>query len=177
MENAVLRNLIKGCLRNEKKHQKKLYEAFYSFACSIALRYASDREEASVIMNNGFYSAFTGLSDYKETTAFTEWLRYFMVQASVKHYLDKKPFPALVPGPKTDGMDSIPYNLEDGFSYNSGIKMLHQLPNLCRIVFNLFVIEGYGHEKIADLLDISTYTSQAVLTSAREKLNSLMSVE
>jgi RNA polymerase sigma-70 factor (ECF subfamily) len=55
--------------------------------------------------------------------------------------------------------------------------MLHQLPNLCRIVFNLFVIEGYEHEKIAGLLNISAYTSQAVLTSARNKLSSLMSVE
>src|SRR5882757_10768854 len=105
MQNAVLRDLIKGCLRNEKKHQKKLHEAFYSFACSIALRYASDREEASVIMNNGFYSAFTCLSDYKETTAFTEWLRYFMVQASVKHYLDQRQFPARVPELKTVDMD------------------------------------------------------------------------
>ncbi|MDB5025337.1 MAG: polymerase subunit sigma-24 [Mucilaginibacter sp.] len=177
MEDAVLRDLIKGCLRNEKKHQKKLYKAFYSFACSIALRYASDREEASIIMNKGFYSAFTSLSDYKETMAFKEWLHYFMVQASIKHYLDKRQLPAPVPGSKTDDMDSNPHHLEDGFSNSNGIKMLHQLPNLCRIVFNLFVIEGYEHEKIAGLLDISAYTSRVVLTSARKKLSSLMSVE
>jgi RNA polymerase sigma factor (sigma-70 family) len=177
MEKAMLQNLIKGCLRNEKRHQKKLYKAFYGFACSIALRYASDREEASIIMNNGFYSAFTCLSDYKETTAFKEWLRYFMVQASIKHYLDKRQIPAFVPESKTDDMDPNPYDSEDGFTYSNGIKMLHQLPNLWRIVFNLFVIEGYEHEKIAGLLDISTYTSQAVLTSAREKLSNLMNME
>jgi RNA polymerase sigma factor (sigma-70 family) len=177
MENAVLRDLIKGCLRNEKKHQKKLYKAFYGFACSIALRYASNGEEASIIMNKGFYSAFTCLSDYKETTAFKEWLRYFMVQASIKHYLDQRQLPAFVPELKTDDMDSTPYNLGNGFSYSNGIKMLHQLPNLCRIVFNLFVIDGYQHEKIASFLDISAHTSQAVLTSARKKLNSLMSME
>ena len=62
MENAVLRALIRGCLRNEKKYQKKLYKAFYGFACNIALRYASNREEASIIMNKGFYSVFTCLS-------------------------------------------------------------------------------------------------------------------
>jgi RNA polymerase sigma factor (sigma-70 family) len=174
MEKAVLRDLIKGCLRNEKKHQKKLYKAFYGFACSIALRYASDREEASIIMNEGFYSAFICLSDYKETTAFEEWLHYFMVQASIKHYLDKRQLPALVPESKTDDMDPSPYNLGDGFSYSNGIKMLYQLPNLCRMVFNLFVIEGYEHEKIAGLLDISADTSQAVLTSAREKLSILI---
>jgi len=177
MENEVLRDMIKRCLRNEKKHQKKLYKAFYGFACSIALRYASDREEASIIINKGFYLAFTCLSDYKETTTFKEWLRYFMVQASIKYYLEQKQRPVLVPESKTVGMDSNPYNLESGFSYSKGIKMLHQLPNLCRLVFNLFVIEGYEHEKIADLLDISACTSQAVLTRAREELNSLMHVE
>ncbi|MDB4926643.1 sigma factor-like helix-turn-helix DNA-binding protein [Mucilaginibacter sp.] len=127
--------------------------------------------------NKGFYSAFTYLSDYKETTAFEEWLRYFMVQASIKHYLDKKQLPALVVELTTDDMDSNPYNLEDGSSYSNGIKMLHQLPDLCRIVFNLFVIEGYEHEKIAGLLDISACSSQVVLTSARKKLSSLMSME
>ena len=177
MEKAVLKDLIKGCLRSEKKHQKKLYKAFYGFACSIALRYASDREEASIIMNKGFYSAFTCLSDYKETMVFKEWLRVLMVQASIKHYLDHRQLPALVPESKTVDMDSTPFNFEDGFSCSHGIKMLHQLPNLCRIVFNLFVMEGYEHEKIAGLLDITAYTSQAVLTSAREKLNNLMRVE
>ena len=177
MEKSVLLNLIKGCLRNEKKHQKKLYKAFYGFACNITLRYAGDREEASIIMNKGFYSAFTCLSDYKETTAFKEWLHYFMVQASIKHYLDQRQLPALVPESKTVDMDSTPFKLEDGFSCSHGIKMLHQLPNLSRMVFNLFVIEGYEHEKIAGLLDISAYTSRAVLTSARKKLSTLMSVE
>ncbi|MDB5144289.1 MAG: sigE 2 [Mucilaginibacter sp.] len=177
MEKVVLRDLIKGCLRNEKKHQKKLYKAFYGFACSITLRYAGDREEASVIMNNGFSSAFTCLNDYKETTAFKEWLRSFMVQASIKHYLDKRQLPALVTGSKTDDMDSGPYYLGDGFSYSDRIKMLHRLPNLWRIVFNLFVIEGYGHEEIAGLLHISADTSLVVLTSARKKLGNLMSVE
>jgi RNA polymerase sigma factor (sigma-70 family) len=177
MENAALRALIKGCLRSERKHQKKLYEAFYGFACSIALRYASDREEASIIMNKGFYSAFTCLSDYKESSAFEEWLRYFMVQASIKHYLDQRRLPALEPESKTIDKASAPLNLKDDFSYNNGIKMLHQLPDLCRIVFNLFVMEGYTHEKIAVLLDISAYTSQAALTSARKKLSSSMGTE
>src|SRR5882757_6862791 len=112
MEKEVLRNLIKGCLRNEKKHQKKLYKAFYGFASGIALRYASDREEASIIMNKGFYSAFSCLSDYKEPTAFKEWLRHFIVQASIKHYLDQRQLPALVPESKTVDMDSTPFNFE-----------------------------------------------------------------
>jgi RNA polymerase sigma factor (sigma-70 family) len=176
MEKTMLLGLIKGCLRNGKKHQKKLYKAFYGLAYSIVLRYASDAEEASIMMNKGFYSAFTCLCDYKETMVFKEWLRDFMVQAAIKQYLDKRQLSAweLELKTETDDVDSDPYNLEDGLSYSNGIKMLHRLPNLYKMVFNLFVMEGYGHEKIAGLLDISVYTSQAVLISAREKLNSLV---
>jgi len=72
-------------------------------------------------------------------------------------------------------MNCNPYNLRDDFSYSDRIKMLHRLPNLWRMVFNLFVIDGYEHEKIARLLDISVYTSEAVLTGARKKLSNLMS--
>ena len=177
MENAALQELIKGCLRNKKQHQKELYKAFYGFAHGIALRYASSREEASIIMNKGFYYAFVYLNEYKETMIFKEWLRYLIVQACIEHYFDKKQPPALVPQSETYDINSSPYNLENGFSYCSSIKMLHQLPDLCRVVFNLFAIEGYAHEKIASMLDISVYTSEAVLTIAREKLSSLMSVE
>jgi len=100
MEKAALRDLIKGCLINEKKHQKELYKAFYGFACSIALRYAGGRQEASVIMNNGFSAAFTCLRDYKELRLLKNgcailWCRrpsnIFWIKSSfMRWYLDQK---------------------------------------------------------------------------------------
>jgi RNA polymerase sigma-70 factor (ECF subfamily) len=177
MEKAELLDLIAGCLKNKKEHHKKLYKAFYGFAYAIALRYAVNGEVASIIMNKGFYSAFSCLSDYEETTPFKEWLRHFMVLASIKHYFDKRQILALTDETNTDDINSHSHYLRKGFSHTNLIKMLHQLPDLYRIIFNLFVIEGYAHEKIAGLLNISVYSSEAVLTKARRRLSSLMPAE
>jgi len=174
MEKEELKDLIEGCLRNDRQLQKKLYKAFYGFVYGIALRYANDEEEASIIINKGFYCAFAHLSDYKETTDFKEWLRHLIVQASIKHYFDTKRFTATMPVSKIGLINYSPHNLGKAFSYSDNIRALHQLPGPWRMIFNLFAIEGYQHEKIASLLDISAYTSESLLVSARKKLSSLM---
>ena len=173
----MLQDLIKGCLSNKREHQKKLYKAFYGFAYNIALRYADEREETSIIMNKGFYNVFTCLHDYKETTDFKAWLGNLMVRASLEHYMNKKHPPVLIPESKTENINSNGYNLEDGISFDNAVSMLHQLPYPCRIVFNLFVIEGYAHEKIEVLLGMPVYTSESLLKSARKELRSLLSAQ
>jgi len=174
MENALLQDLLKGCLSNKREHQKKLYKAFYGFAYNITLRYADEREEASIIMNKGFYKVFTCLRDYKETTDFKAWLRNLMVRASVEHYINKKHPPILIPESKTENINSDGYNLDGGISFDTAVSMLYLLPYPCRIVFNLFVIEGYPHEKIEGLLGMPVYTSESLLKSARKELISLL---
>ena len=174
MEKTELQELIAGCLRNERRHQEKLYRMFYGFACSIAIRYACDRDEASIILNKSFYNAFVSLNHYKETITFKEWLRNCIIQASIKHYFDKLKLPALILESKTDNINFQSYGFEKDLPEDR-IKMLHQLPDLDRIIFNLFAIEGYSHEKIASLTDISASASVKILTNARRRLKCFMS--
>jgi RNA polymerase sigma factor (sigma-70 family) len=177
MENAVLQDLIKGCLSNKREHQKKLYKAFYGFAYNIVLRYADEREEASIIMNKGFYNVFTSLRDYKEITDFTAWLRNLMVRAGVEYYLNKRRPLVLIPESKTENINSDDFNLNGEVSFDNAVNILRQLPYSCRIVFNLFVIDGYSHEKIEGLLGMPVYTSESLLKSARKILKSLLSAQ
>jgi RNA polymerase sigma factor (sigma-70 family) len=176
MEKAELLIAIKECLRNNKIHQKKLYVAYYGFAYGIALRYASSREEASIIMNIGFYNAFVGLSDYDKTIEFKEWLKCLILQAAIEYLFGIKQLPAMLQEPKICDHNPSHNNLETGFSYDDYIKMLHQLPCRSRAVFNLFAIEGYEHEKIATMLNISTNSSKQLLIQARENLSCLTSM-
>lgn len=176
--NAKVQPLIKGCLKNKKEHQKKLYLAFYGFAHSIALRYARRREDASLIVNKGCLYAFTRLREYKKTTGFNEWLRDLVVQAIIDHYHDIAPYSAALSEPAIDeDLYTESRNLERTLSYDNYIQMLYQLPDACRIAFNLFAIDGYGHERIANLLNISVHTSEALLASARRDLRRLMNAE
>lgn len=174
---ALLQDLIKGCLTGKKEHQKELYKALYSFVYGIALRYARNGEEASIILNKGFYSAFNHLRNYKETTRFKEWLRCLLATAAIEYYMDKTKPSAKRLGSKISDMNSRTYNLETGLSYMNCIKMLHQIPDSCRIVFNLFVIDGYEHQKIARLMNISIYDSESLLRRARKKLGNLISTD
>jgi RNA polymerase sigma factor (sigma-70 family) len=176
MEKAELLIAIKESLRNNKIHQKRLYVAYYGFAYGIALRYAGSRDEASIIMNKGFYNAFVGLSGYDKTIEFKEWLKFLILHAAIEYLFRVKQHPAMLC--ESEISDHNPYhnNLETAFSYDDYIKMLHQLPCRNRAVFNLFAIEGYEHEKIASMLNISINSSKLLLTQARENLNYLMSI-
>jgi RNA polymerase sigma factor (sigma-70 family) len=176
MEKAELRIVIKECLRNNRVHQKKLYLAFYDFAYGIALRYAGSKEEASIIMNNGFYNVFVGLSEYDETFEFKEWLKYLILLAAIEYLFNIKHHSAILREPKINDINTIPDSFGAALSCDDGIKMLHQLPHRCQAVFNLFAIEGYDHEKIATILNISVKASKLLLTQARENLNRLMSL-
>ncbi|MFC0514265.1 RNA polymerase sigma factor [Mucilaginibacter angelicae] len=176
MEKAELHLVIKECLRNNKIHQKKLYKTFYGFAYSIALRYAGGGEEASVIMNKGFYNVFAGLSNYDKTSEFKEWLKYHILIAAIEYLFMIRQLPAMLIESKTSDSNPVSDNLGTGLSYDEKIQMLNQLPYRCRAVFNLFAIDGYEHERISDMLHISVDTSRLLLAQARESLNYFMSL-
>ncbi|MDB4922944.1 sigma-70 family RNA polymerase sigma factor [Mucilaginibacter sp.] len=171
MEKAELLISIKECLRNNKIHQKKVYVAYYGFAYCIALRYANSREEASIIMNKGFYNAFVRLGDYDKTIEFKEWLKFLILHAAIEYLFKVKQYPEIPRESEISDHNPRHNNLETGFSYDYYIKILHQLPFRNRAVFNLFAIEGYEHEKIANMLNISINSSKLLLTQARENLN------
>ncbi|HMG10238.1 MAG TPA: sigma-70 family RNA polymerase sigma factor [Mucilaginibacter sp.] len=171
MEKAELFNAIKECLKNNKIHQKKLYVAYYGFAYGIALRYAGSREEASIIVNKGFYNAFVGLSGYDKTIEFKEWLKFLILHAAFEYLFRGKEHPAMLRESEISDHNPCQNNLETGLSYDDLIKMLHQLPSRNRAVFNLFAIEGYEHEKIAGMLNIPISSSKLLLTQARENFD------
>ena len=177
MENVELHTLIRGCLRNERDYQKKLYTAFYGFACSIALRYAGCEEEAPIIMNKGFFNVFDRLSDFNKdkTIAFKAWLRFNILLAAIEHFFNIRQFPTIPPNSKINASNPGSDNSETLVPYEDGIKMLHQLHFRRRLVFNLFAIEGYAHERIAAMLNISVNVSKLLLAEARENLKCLMS--
>jgi RNA polymerase sigma-70 factor (ECF subfamily) len=177
MENVDLHTVIRGCLRNERYYQKKLYTAFYGFAHSIGLRYAGSQEEASIIMNKGFFNAFDRLNDFNKdkTIAFKTWLKFNILLAAIEHFFNIRQSPTIPPDSKINASNPGSDNSETLVPYEDGINMLHQLHFRHRLVFNLFAIEGYAHERIAAMLNISVNVSKLLVAEARENLKCLMS--
>jgi len=168
-----LHQLVKSCLKDDRLSHKMLYKAFYGFAMGICLRYANNRYEASEIMNQGFFKVFKNLAKYDVNKPFKAWLGRIMVNTSIDYYR------ANLKVAYTEELDKAEHindtDLADkNLSYNELLDMISLLPRAYRTIFNLFAIEGYTHEEIGEMLNISTGTSKSNLHKAREKLKKMI---
>ena len=173
MDNEALLQLIKGCIEQDRKQQKMLYKAYYGYAMSICMRYTCDRDLAAEVMNQGFLKMFNNLEKYKQEIPFKAWLGKIMINVSIDFYRSTAKMRI------TDDLDQAinisSTDLPDkNLSYNELLNMISRLPISYRTVFNLFAIEGYSHEEIADLLNISEGTSKSNLFKARQKLKQMI---
>jgi len=168
-----LHQLIDGCLKQDRKSQKLLYKAFYGFSMGICLRYAGNRDQAAEVMNQGFMKVFTRINSYSPDKPFKAWLGKIMINTSIDHYR------ANVKMAYMDDLEEAEH-ISDGdlpdknLSYNDLLNMVQQLPTAYRTVFNLFAIEGYTHEEIAEMLNINAGTSKSNLHKARIKLKKMV---
>ncbi len=168
-----LLTLLDGCRKGERSSRKLLYQQYYSYGLTVCLHYSNNREEAEEILNDGFVKVFSKIKQYKRKAAFKSWLRQILVHAAIDYYrkfhqkvnLEYMNFLSKVETVENDAL----YNL----SMDDALKLLQQLSPSYRMVFNLFVLEGYSHSEIAKLLNISTGTSKSNLAKARKKLKKL----
>ncbi|MDH3710419.1 MAG: sigma-70 family RNA polymerase sigma factor [Cyclobacteriaceae bacterium] len=164
-----LDTLISRCREGRSDKQEELYLLFYNYAMSICLRYSKDREEAVEIVNDGFVKVFTKLNKYADRTSFKAWLRRIMINASIdyyrrneKHYHNVDISYAKHEFVTEDALDKI--------SEKEIVDLIQELPPSYRLVFNLFVIEGFNHREISERLNIGIGTSKSNLAIARSKL-------
>ena len=136
---------------------------------SICLRYSKNREEAVEIVNDGFVKLFNKLDRYQDGTSFKSWFRRILINASIdyyrrnqKHYYNVDISYAKHEQVSADALSRI--------SEKEIIAIIQELPPSYRMVFNLYVIEGYNHREISDKLGIGVGTSKSNLAIARSKL-------
>ena len=173
IEEKALYQLLDSCQKGSRTGQDNLYKVFYGYAMGICLRYSRSKEEAIEIVNDGFLKIFTKLDKYTRGLSFKAWLRKVMVNSAIDYYRrNEKYYPTLdiSHGNYESGTETI----LDRLSERDIIASIQLLPPSYRIVFNLFVIEGYRHEEIAHQLNISVGTSKSNLAIARSKLQRIL---
>jgi RNA polymerase sigma-70 factor (ECF subfamily) len=173
-----LHHILQGCQQEHRASQKALYDLFYAFSMGICMRYAHNEEDAVEVVQDGFLKIFRHLGDFtspKDSAslfpAFRGWVKKIMVYTAIDHYRFKKKHP------EADDLDNQYYRLPAGgqqpldkLSYDELVRTVQTLSPAYRAVFNLFVIDGYSHEEIAQTLGISVGTSKSNLAKARENL-------
>jgi RNA polymerase sigma-70 factor (ECF subfamily) len=165
--------ILLGCRKLHRESQRQLYEEFYAYALSICLRYADNRDEASEILNDGFMKIFNNLKLFDLSKAFKPWLRKIMVNTAINHFHQKQR-KIQAEEIRFAKNESESENIISGISYHEIIAMLQKLPPAYRTVFNLHVLEGYKHEEIASMLNITVGTSKSNLFKAKESLKKIM---
>jgi RNA polymerase sigma-70 factor (ECF subfamily) len=171
------KELLKACIREERKAQFELYKQCYSVLLAVCLRYERNKEDAEFMLNKVFYKILTHLHRYDDGAPFEAWIRRIAINTQIDEFRKKS-------RSKLDyyeaPMDMAPLTVMD---YNEADKkfdaeeleiMIRSLPPVSQKVFNLYVIDGYNHKEIAEQLNMSEGTSKWHLSSARKKLKSLM---
>lgn len=160
------KELINGCIARKRKYQELLYATFSPKMFSICLRYASDYHSAEDILQDGFVKVFRNVHKFRHEGSFEGWLRRIFVNTAIEHYRKAVPmYPILEVN--NSSFDFIDDNTLAQLEANDLMKLVQNLSPGYRTVFNLYVIEGYSHKDIADLLSISEGTSKSQLARAR----------
>jgi RNA polymerase sigma factor (sigma-70 family) len=171
----ALPELLAGCLRNQRRSQELLYRQFYGYAMSICLRYAPTREGALEVLNDGFLKVFTRLDQYEPTQPFKGWLRRILINTAVDHYRQEVRH---FYHEDVEQADQIAVrDSSDAYSqlaHEELMSLIQRLSPAYRLVFNLYVIDGFTHDEIAAQLGISAGASKSNLARARENLRQLL---
>lgn len=170
----MIEEIIKGCRKRRRESQKELYKMFYAYGMSITLRYADSREKAVSILNDAFMKVFTNIDSYDLNRPFKPWLRQIVVNTAINHYHRNKNKQPLEHMEDMEGRLDKEEQIISGISYDEIIEMVQKLTPGYRTVFNLYVIEGFKHREIAEMLDISVGTSKSNLSKAKQNLQSIL---
>lgn len=170
------RSLVSACLRKERKAQELLYKRFYGRMMGLCLRYARDRDEASVMLNQGFFKVFESLERFDPDKGNLEgWVYRIVMHAAIDHYR------AVIRTARTEELDSVGMDQAapvesalDRMAAEDLLRLVQKLTPAYRAVFNLYVIEGYSHPEIGELLGISEGTSKSNLSKARRNLQAMI---
>jgi RNA polymerase sigma-70 factor (ECF subfamily) len=162
-------HLIQEAKNGDRKSIELLYKQFYGYAMSIALRYSNSREEACEIINDSFMKAFDKLDQYDNQNSFKGWLRRILINTSIDYYRKNIKHTAVLDIEKAD-TETLDPDIIDQLSANDILGALRDLPEILRIIFNMYEIEGYSHNEISEQLGIPSSTSRTYLARAKKKL-------
>jgi RNA polymerase sigma-70 factor (ECF subfamily) len=167
--------VIKGCINGKSKYQELLYKQFYAYGMSVSLRYAHNRDEAAEILNDAFLKVFNNISKYNVNQQFKPWFRRLIINTAIDNYRKNLKHYNHLDEEKVNE-ELLDVSILDELEINDFMKLLNQLPENYRLTFNLYEIEGYSHQEIAQMLGIAEGTSRSNLVRARIILQKAFSI-
>jgi RNA polymerase sigma factor (sigma-70 family) len=166
--------ILAACVKGDQLAQKQLYDCYKGKLFATCLRYAHSREDAEDIFQDGFVRIFKDLHQYTGVGNLEGWLRKVMVNTALQHLRKQKNGLQTVEFDGQEYADEAEEFVMDEQQAKNLLRILHLLPPGFRTVFNLYVLEGYTHPEIAEILDISVGTSKSQLMRAKAAFRKLL---
>ena len=165
----IHQNLIDGCKNGDQKAQFQIYKLYYKAMFNTSLRIVSDTMEAEDSMQEAFLSAFEKIETYSGIVSFGAWLKKIVINRSLDVVSRQKAI--------FEDIDTH-YELQEDTNdtpelqekMNEVKSAINNLPDGYRIILSLYLLEGYDHDEIAEILNISSSTSRSQLSRAKQKL-------
>lgn len=175
-----LLHIIQGCVKAERDSQKLFYQLYYGYSMGICLRYCSSQDDAAEIVNDGFLKIYKALDSFDPKYSNIEsslkgWMKRIMINTAIDHLRKNKQ--RFLVAEIFDNHFNIADQSEtsiDKLTYKEILAVVHKLSPVYRAVFNLFVIDGYKHEEIAERLNISVGASKSNLSKARMNIKKML---
>lgn len=168
----IHQELIEKCKVGNQEAQYEIYRIYYKPMYNTSLRIVNNPAEAEDIMQESFLSAFTKINTYKGEASFGTWLKKIVINKSIDSVKMRKIDYEQINDKHTETIEEQP--LSDTEDINDQInkikKAIKKLPDRYRIIFSLYMLEGYDHKEIGYILDINEATSRSQLARAKRKL-------
>ena len=159
-----LEKLINKCKQRDIRAQSEVYQLFAGKLFALCLKYSKNYQEAQDNLQDGFITIFDKIEQYKFKGSFEGWLKRIIINTALQKYREKNILNLI--------SEEIPEEIEVeidemDISLDFLLKIIQELPNRYRLVFNMYVLDGYSHKEIAELLGISEGTSKSNLSRGR----------
>jgi RNA polymerase sigma factor (sigma-70 family) len=172
-QNITESDLIRGCMEGNRRMQEEMYRRFSPRMYAVCLRYAGNTEEAEDILQEGFIKIFKKLDSFRSEGSFEGWVRRIFVNTAIEHFRRKR-YLMPVTEKEENTIEGKYTSVLDDLGAKDIMALVQELSPGYRTVFNMYVVEGYTHKEIADMLGISEGTSKSQLSRAKVILQDMV---
>lgn len=167
--------IIQGCTERDIKAQKSLYDRHAPRMMGVCLRYCRNQDQAKDLLQDGFIKVFEKISTYRGEGSLEGWIKKIFITTALEEIRRKKIDFVRLPDENIEGDETV--SADSKLQAQDLLRVIQQLPEGYRIVFNLFAIEGYNHIEIAEKLNITEGTSKSQYARARSYIQKILIAE
>lgn len=169
------REILIGCKNNDRQAQRALYELLNKKLMGLSIRYTRSREDAKDVFQESFIKIYKSVGGIQKEASLEGWAKRIVINTAINHYnKNKKHQECLYVDEIERSTDHMDDDDIDHLSDEQLLEMINSLPEGSKLVFNLYIIEGYSHKEISEILDISVGTSKSQLNRAKTLLKQML---